>query len=90
MLWRFSPFTEARPIRSDGRSTIEGHPFLIGGVRVYTFAHPRAAIGAIEGPRVFTILYDGAEQNPDLIPAHPSQGDWQSVGPDLWRATIGS
>ena len=90
VLWRFSPFTEARPIRTDGRSTIEGHPFLIDGVRVYTFAHPRAAIGAIEGPRVFTILYDGAEQNPNLIPAHPSQGDWQPVGPDLWRATIGS
>ena len=90
VLWRISPLDAAFPIPSERPATIGGHPFLIDGVRVYTFAHPRAAIGEVAGSRVFTILYDGAEQNPAAIPDHPGQGDWQPVGPDLWRAPSGS
>ena len=58
---------------------------MVKGRRLYTFAHPREAIGTIPGAHVFTVLYDGAEQNPDRIPDHSRQGQWQSAGPDLWR-----
>ena len=58
---------------------------MIRGRRVYTFSHPREAIGTIPGAHVFTVLYDGAEQNPDRIPPLPRQGDWEKTGTDLWR-----
>ena len=90
MLWRLNPFTTAIPIDTIRSPAFEGHPFIINGVRVYTFAHPRPVIGHIRADRVFTILYDGAEQNPDRIPAHDQQGPWEAVGPDRWRGPIGS
>ena len=90
VLWRLNPFTTAIPIDTIRSPAFEGHPFIINGVRVYTFAHPRPVIGHIRADRVFTILYDGAEQNPDRIPAHDQQGPWEAVGPDRWRGPIGS
>ena len=90
VLWRLSPFSSAAPIVTAGNPAFQGHPFLIDGLRIFTFAHPREDIGRIDGSRVFTILYDGAEQNPERIPDHPAQGKWQSVGTDLWREPIGS
>ena len=84
-LWRLSPFESMVPLSTGVRPDLVGQPRLIKGRRLYTFAHPRAAIGTIPGTTVFTVLYDGAEQNPERIPDHPRQGPWKAAGPDLWR-----
>jgi len=84
-LWRLPPTEPMLPLSTGIRPDLAGQPRMIRGRRVYTFAHPREAIGTIPGAHVFTVLYDGAEQNPERIPAHPRQGDWEHVGADLWR-----
>jgi len=90
VLWRLNPFQEVIPIDTVGPPAFEGHPVLVDGIRVYTFAHPREAIGEIRADRVFTILYDGAEQNPGKIAPHADQGPWRVVGPDRLRGPSGS
>jgi hypothetical protein len=84
-LWRFSPFEPMLPLSTGIRPDLAGQPRMVRGRRLYTFGHPREAIGTIPGAHVFTVLYDGAEQNIERIPSHPLQGEWQSAGPDLWR-----
>jgi hypothetical protein len=84
-LWRFSPFEDMLPLSTGIRPDLAGQPRMVRGRRLYTFAHPREAIGSIPGAHVFTVLYDGAEQNISRIPAHERQGKWQTAGPDLWR-----
>jgi len=85
VLWRFSPFEQMTALLTGVRPDLVGQPRLYAGRRIYTFAHPRPSIGEIPGHGVFTVLYDGAEQNPERIPSHPLQGDWERSGPDLWR-----
>ena len=84
-LWRLSPLDVWLPLATGVRPDLVGQPMLVRGRRVYTFAHPRPAIGQVPGNHTFTVLYDGAEQNPERIPNHPKQGDWEKAGPDLWR-----
>ena len=84
-LWRIAPWQAMPPIFSSGRPDLAGQPRLVNGRRLYTFNHPLPAIGDIPGEHVFTILYDGAEQDPSRIPSHERQGDWTRTGPDLWR-----
>ena len=84
-LWRFSPFEPMLPLSTGIRPDLAGQPRMVRGRRLYTFGHPRDAIGSIPGAHVFTVLYDGAEHNPDSVPPHPRQGAWQTAGPDLWR-----
>jgi len=84
-LWRLSPFQHMLPLSTGVRPDLVGQPRMVNGRRLYTFGHPRDAIGAIPGAHVFTVLYDGAEQNPERIPHHPKQGAWEQAGPDLWR-----
>ncbi len=84
-LWRFSPFEPMLPLSTGIRPDLVGQPRMVRGRRLYTFGHPRDAIGTIPGAHIFTVLYDGAEQNPERIPSHPRQGEWQTAGPDLWR-----
>jgi len=85
VLWRFSPFESMPAILTGVRPDLVGQPRLYAGRRIYTFAHPRPSIGEIPGHSIFTVLYDGAEHNPDRIPSHPLQGEWEQSGPDLWR-----
>ena len=89
VLWRISPFTDLFPMDTQINPAFEGHPYLINGIRFYTFAHPRRVIADITAPRIFTILYNGAEQNPERIPAHEEQGQWRRSGADLWRGPNG-
>lgn len=84
-LWRLRPWEQWTPIFTAERPDTVGQPSLLRGRRIYTFNHPVEAIGQIPGEHVFTVLYDGAEQNPGSIPDHQAQGEWQSAGPDLWR-----
>jgi hypothetical protein len=84
-LWRFSPFEPMQAIFTRVRPDLVGQPRLWRGRRLYTFSNPRQAIAQIAGDHVFTILYDGAQHNPERIEDHPGQGPWQSVGTELWR-----
>jgi hypothetical protein len=88
VLWRLSPFDDWNPIFTKARPDLVGQPWLHRGRRIYTFSHPRPSLAIIPGRHVFTVLYDGAEQNPMSIPDHPLQGDWKKAGPDLWRGPI--
>jgi hypothetical protein len=67
------------------RAQLTGHPRLLQGRVVYTFAFPRDYLAKIPEERVYTILYDGAEENLSQIPAHPQQGAWIQAGTDRWR-----
>ena len=84
-LWRISPFEPSTPLSTGIRPDLAGQPRMIRGRRLYTFEHPREAIGTIPGAHVFTVLYDGAEHNRAVVPDHPRQGEWVVAGPDLWR-----
>ena len=87
-MWRFSPF-EAMPSLSTGvRPDLMGQPRLVRGRRLYTFNQALPTIATIPGDHVFTILYDGAEQRPELVPDHPLQGEWERAGDDLWRGPV--
>ena len=89
-LWRLPPWKSMQPIFTGTRSDLMGQPYLLQGRRIYTFNHPLPALATIPGDHVFTILYDGAEHNPEQIPTHSRQGEWERVGPDLIRGPIGS
>ena len=84
-LWRLPPWLPMEPLFTAVRPDTVGQPRLLRGRRIYTFNHPLQAIGDIPGEQVFTVLYDGAEQNPGAVPPHTNQGNWSRVGPDLWR-----
>ena len=73
-LWRISPFTKTSPLSTGIRPDLAGQPRMVQGRRVYTFSHPREAIGSIPG--VFTNLYDGAEQTR----SHPTTSTARSMG----------
>ena len=87
-LWRISPFEPMQAIFTGVRPDLVGQPRLWRGRRLYTFSNPRRAISEVPGDHVFTILYDGAQHNPERIEDHPLQGPWQTVGADLWRGPI--
>ena len=88
-LWRLPPWLPMEPLFTTVRPDTVGQPRLLRGRRIYTFNHPIPAIGDIPGEHVFTVLYNGAEQNPSAIPDHSGQGDWTRAGPDLWRGPTG-
>jgi hypothetical protein len=89
-LWRFSPFEPMEALFTGVRPDLVGQPRMWKGRRLYTFSNPRKAIAEIPGEHIFTILYDGAQHNPERIEDHPLQGQWEPAGRDLWRGPIPS
>ncbi|MAY80377.1 MAG: hypothetical protein CL930_06275 [Deltaproteobacteria bacterium] len=87
-IWRMSPFQPMPSLSTGVRPDLMGQPRLVRGRRLYTYSQPRPSMGTIPGDHVFTILYDGAEERPEIVPDHPLQGDWEPAGPDLWRGPV--
>ncbi len=89
VLWRLPPWKRFERVPVDGDPAVLGHPYSVDGVRLYTFAHPRESMGLIRGSAVYTVLYDGAEQNPERFKTIGSDTEptWKRAGSDLWSVT---
>jgi hypothetical protein len=85
VLWRISPWEAMPTIQVESPTHRRGQPRSWRGRAIYTFDEPSSAVGTIAEDRVFTVLYDSAAMNPERVPSHPRQGNWQTIGPDLLR-----
>ncbi|HIA02267.1 MAG TPA: hypothetical protein EYN66_10215 [Myxococcales bacterium] len=85
VLWRISPWEAMPAINVPSPTHRQGQPRSWRDRAIYTFDEPRSAVGSIPEARVFTVLYDSAAMNPERVPDHPRQDNWQPIGPDLLR-----